>query len=91
MPTNLKTLRSIVRTNKTDGRLLCIVAVPLHISIIQLLHFLEKYQDNIEHIQTIRENNVHDRYLTLLKMDSAESAEAVYLEFNGKAFSALEV
>lgn len=54
VPTNLETLRSIVRSNKTGGRLLCIVAVPLYMSVIQLLHFLEAFQDNIEHLQTIR-------------------------------------
>eukprot|EP00770_Monocercomonoides_exilis_P004068 MONOS_4048.2-p1 / transcript=MONOS_4048.2 / gene=MONOS_4048 / organism=Monocercomonoides_exilis_PA203 / gene_product=BRCA1 associated protein / transcript_product=BRCA1 associated protein / location=Mono_scaffold00103:7568-10031(+) / protein_length=539 / sequence_SO=supercontig / SO=protein_coding / is_pseudo=false len=38
----------------------------------------------------IRQSKNRDKYLAIIKMDSSESAESLYLEYNGRPFSALE-
>ncbi|KAA6391121.1 MAG: putative BRCA1-associated protein, partial [Streblomastix strix] len=88
--TDMETLRQVVRSSKTQGRMLCIHAVPFHVSILQLCQFLEAYEGHIKSIRAIREQDAKSRYMVLIKMDSAENAERVYIECNGKPFNALE-
>jgi BRCA1-associated protein len=88
---DIASLRRIVRNNKTAGKLLCIVAVPLNMSIAQLCQFLEPYFKFIVSLRAVREVNSKVRYMLLIEMKNAEKAEELYLEYNGKPFSSLEV
>jgi hypothetical protein len=88
---DIASLRRIVRNNKTAGKLLCFVAVPLNMSIAQLCQFLEPYFKFIMSLRAVREVNSKVRYMLLIEMKNAEKAEELYLEYNGKPFSSLEV
>jgi iron only hydrogenase large subunit-like protein len=60
-------------------------------SLAHLCQYLEPYKEKIKSLRAVREQNSKIRYMALLEMVDPDIAEELYMEYNGKPFSALEV
>ncbi|CAM9421490.1 unnamed protein product, partial [Discosporangium mesarthrocarpum] len=85
------------------GTLLCITSVPVHMIPTDMLHFLAPFKESVHFVRILRPCNpvgpddparTPAEYMVLLQMESQaslhESADACYLQCNGKLFNSLE-
>jgi len=72
------------------GVRLCVLAVPNYMTVADYCRFCWPLLEHIEAIRVVRNDEIDDRYMVLMTMDSQDSADRFVRHFNGKPFSSLE-
>ncbi|CAM9485074.1 unnamed protein product, partial [Choristocarpus tenellus] len=83
----------------TRGTLLCITSVPAHMVPTDIIQFVAPFKSSVHYVRILRPCNpigpddparLPAEYMVMLKMESQESADAFFLQCNGKLFSSFE-
>jgi BRCA1-associated protein len=69
--------------------LICVLAVPSFMSVVDFFNFLSKYLDDISKIRIVRDDSPN-RYMGILKFKKQEDANYFYQEYNGRPFNSLD-
>jgi len=68
---------------------LCVLAVPTYFTAADFCMFVGSYGNRIRNMRLLRDSRACNRYMVLIQLDSLESAEQFYREYEGKLFSSI--
>lgn len=72
-----------------SSKVICILGVPAHLSLTDLLEFLLPVQSWITSIQVVRDSTPN-QYMIILRFKDKASAEQFYMSYNMRRYSSLE-
>ncbi|RZC50447.1 hypothetical protein C5167_018873 [Papaver somniferum] len=87
-PNNSRGISNI--RNSSETTLLFVLAVPIHLSIYDFIHFCGSYIHHLSEILIIRNDVLEDRYSLLIKLVDQEKTDSFFRNFNGRPFSSTE-
>ncbi|KNA15773.1 hypothetical protein SOVF_095110 isoform C [Spinacia oleracea] len=70
--------------------LACVLGVPNHMTYADFCRFSGSFIQHMLEMRIVRNDEMEDRYIVLVKFDSQESTDGFYKHFNGQTFSSLE-
>lgn len=70
--------------------LVCVLGVPNHMTNADFCQFCGSFIQHILEMRIVRNDGMEDRYSSLIRFDSQDSADNFYKHFNGTRFSSLE-
>lgn len=71
-------------------RTICILSIPCFMIPHEILHFFSSYLHSIVSIEILRNFELPDQYIAILKLDTVESATNIMTEFHGTLLSSLQ-
>lgn len=71
------------------SNLVCVLAVPSFMSTRDFCDFVACFRDHIRLIRIVRDESPN-KYMVLMELDSQESADSFYLQYNGKKFNSFD-
>ncbi|XP_055327241.1 BRCA1-associated protein-like [Paramacrobiotus metropolitanus] len=81
--------RTSLKPGIARSTLLCMLSVPAHLSIRDLLAFTASFSPEIERLRIIRDQ-APSQYMVLLRFKNQEAADRFYDHFNGVPFNSIE-
>ncbi|XP_053206578.1 BRCA1-associated protein-like [Panonychus citri] len=97
---NVETIKGILHIYKENEKtplgledeskdIVCIHSIPTSMTIHDLLQFTGPVNNNIEHIQIVR-NSKPNQFMALIKFSDEKSSDEFYKNFNGVQFNSIE-
>lgn len=70
--------------------LVCVLGVPNHMTYADFCRFCGSFIQHMLEMRIVRNDEMEDRYIVLIRFDEQESTDGFYKHFNGQRFSSLE-
>lgn len=70
--------------------LVCVLGVPNHMTYADFCRFCGSFIQHMLEMRIVRNDEMEDRYVVLIRFDEQESTDGFYKHFNGQRFSSLE-
>lgn len=80
---------AIIQLPQSRSPLICVLAVPSYFTTSDFCDFISCFMSKIAKIRLVRDD-APNRYMALLQFDQQKSADAFYLQFNGKPFTSMD-
>jgi BRCA1-associated protein len=71
------------------SRLLCCLGVPSYMTTSDFLSFVGSFRHEFSHVRIVRDSSPN-KYMVLLTFLDQRTADAFFMDFNGRQFSSLE-
>jgi BRCA1-associated protein len=78
-----------IRLPSPRSTMVCIVAVPSHLSVNDLVEFIAGFREHVQRIRILRDTAPY-KYMALLQFDDQHNADEFYAEYNGRHFNSME-
>jgi BRCA1-associated protein len=78
-----------IRLPSPRNTMVCIVAVPSHLSVNDLVEFIAVFREHVARIRILRDTAPY-KYMALLQFDEQQNADEFYAEYNGRHFNSME-
>ncbi|XP_057534414.1 BRAP2 RING ZnF UBP domain-containing protein 2 isoform X2 [Amaranthus tricolor] len=70
--------------------LVCVLGVPNHMTYADFCRFSGSFIQHMLEMRIVRNDEMGDRYIVLIRFDNQDSTDEFFNHFNGKVFSSLE-
>lgn len=71
--------------------LVCVLGVPNHMTYADFCRFSGSFVQHMLEMRIVRNDEMEDRYIVLIRFDTQDSTDGFFKHFNGQKFSSLEV